>query len=51
VHTIVAGVALPNDASVTLHERFGFRPVGIYREVGRKFDRFWDVAWFQRPLR
>ena len=51
VHTIVAGISLPNPASVSLHERFGFRPVGVFRAVGRKFDRFWDVAWFERPLR
>ena len=51
VRTIVAGVALPNDASVGLHERCGFVPVGVFREVGRKFDRLWDVAWFQRPAR
>jgi len=51
VHTIVAGVSLPNPASLTLHERFGFRPVGIFHAVGRKFDQFWDVAWFERPLR
>jgi phosphinothricin acetyltransferase len=51
VHTVVAGVALPNDASIALHERFGFQQVGVFREVGRKFERFWDVAWFQRPMR
>jgi len=51
VHTIVAGISLPNPASVALHERFGFRPVGVFRDVGRKFDRYWDVAWYQRPLR
>jgi phosphinothricin acetyltransferase len=51
IHTIVAGISLPNPASVAMHERFGFRPVGVFGEVGRKFDRFWDVAWFQRPLR
>ena len=51
IHTIVAGVCLPNAASVALHERFGFRPVGIFHGVGRKFDRYWDVAWFERPLR
>lgn len=49
VHRIVAGVALPNPASVALHERFGFRRVGVFAAVGRKFDRFWDVAWFERP--
>lgn len=48
VHTIVAGVALPNAASVALHEAFGFREVGVFREVGRKFGQFWDVKWMQR---
>ena len=51
VRTIVAGVSLPNPASLSLHEKFGFRPVGVFHEVGRKFDRFWDVGWFERPLR
>ncbi|SRR5687767_12362862 len=51
VHTAVAGVSLPNPASLSLHERFGFRPVGVFHAVGRKFDTFWDVAWFERPLR
>jgi phosphinothricin acetyltransferase len=50
VHQIVAGVALPNDASLRLHEKLGFRRVGVFSGVGRKFDRFWDVAWFERPL-
>ncbi|HEX7355410.1 MAG TPA: GNAT family N-acetyltransferase [Mycobacteriales bacterium] len=47
-HRSVAGIALPNDASVRLHERFGFRHVGTFSEVGRKFDRWWDVAWYER---
>lgn len=51
IHTIVAGIALPNPASVSLHERLGFTRVGVFQAVGRKFDRYWDVAWFQRPLR
>ena len=50
VHRLVAGVSLPNPASVKLHERFGFRRVGVFPGVGRKFERFWDVAWFERPL-
>ena len=50
VHTIVAGVSLPNPASIRLHERFGFQPVGVFHRVGRKFERYWDVAWFERPL-
>jgi phosphinothricin acetyltransferase len=48
---IVAGVTLPNPASVALHHRFGFRPVGTFSRVGRKFGQFWDVEWFERPLR
>jgi len=51
LHTIVAGVSLPNPGSLALHEKFGFRPVGVFHAVGRKFDKFWDVAWFERPLR
>jgi phosphinothricin acetyltransferase len=51
VHAIVAGISLPNPASVSLHERFGFRRVGVFHAVGRKFNRFWDVAWFERALR
>jgi phosphinothricin acetyltransferase len=47
----IAGVTLPNEASVALHRRFGFTPVGVMREVGRKFGRFWDVAWYEKPLR
>jgi phosphinothricin acetyltransferase len=51
VHRMVAGVSLPNPASVSLHERFGFRRVGVFLSVGRTFDKFWDVAWFERPVR
>jgi phosphinothricin acetyltransferase len=50
VHRIVAGVTQPNAASVALHTRAGFEPVGVFSSVGRKFDRYWDVAWFQRAL-
>lgn len=45
-----AGITQPNDSSVRLHERFGFRPLGTYTEVGRKFDRYWDVAWYEKQL-
>jgi L-amino acid N-acyltransferase YncA len=46
-----AGVALPNDASVALHRGVGFEPIGTFARVGWKFDRWHDVAWFQRRLR
>ncbi|MFB7246052.1 GNAT family N-acetyltransferase [Streptomyces populi] len=50
LHRAYAGIALPNEASVRLHERSGFRHVGTYREVGRKFGRYWDVAWYEKEL-
>jgi phosphinothricin acetyltransferase len=50
LHRAYAGVALPNDASIALHKALGFRELGTYLEVGRKFDRYWDVVWFERPL-
>jgi phosphinothricin acetyltransferase len=50
INRIVAGVTLPNDASIALHRRFGFEPVGTFSANGRKFGRYWDVAWFERPL-
>ena len=51
IHRIAAGITMPNPASVALHERFGFGPVGVFSEVGRKFGQYWDVAWYERPLR
>ena len=51
VHRIVAGISQPNPASVALHVRFGFRQVGTFSSVGRKFGRYWDVAWFEREGR
>jgi phosphinothricin acetyltransferase len=51
INRIIAGVTLPNDASIALHQRFSFRVVGTFTEVGRKLGRFWDVAWMERPLR
>ncbi|KUJ65052.1 GCN5 family acetyltransferase [Streptomyces albus subsp. albus] len=50
VHQAIAAVTLPNEASRRLHLRLGFQPSGVLPEVGRKFGRFWDVAWFRRTL-
>jgi phosphinothricin acetyltransferase len=50
VHRACAGIALPNPASVRLHEGFGYRHVGTFTEQGRKFGRYWDVAWFERAF-
>lgn len=50
VHRAYAGITVPNAASFALHERFGFKQTGYYHEQGRKFDRYWDVAWFEKEL-
>jgi phosphinothricin acetyltransferase len=50
VHRAIAGITLPNPASVRLHERCGFREIGRFSEQGRKFGRYWDVAWFERAM-
>ena len=44
------GITLPNAGSVGLHEATGFRLVGVYKEVGYKFDRWWDVGWWALAL-
>lgn len=49
-HTAIGIIALPNEASVALHERHGFRHVGTFREVGTKFGRWHDVGWWQLML-
>ena len=50
VHRAYAGITMPNPASVALHESFGFRQVAYFTEQGRKFDKYWDVAWFEKEL-
>ncbi|MFG0329091.1 MAG: GNAT family N-acetyltransferase [Phycisphaerales bacterium] len=50
VHRLYAGVTLPNPASIAFHERFGYKRLGVYREVGRKFGCYWDVEWFEREF-
>jgi L-amino acid N-acyltransferase YncA len=48
--TAVAGMTLPNEASVGLHKSMGFEEVGVYRRIGWKNGSWHDVAWTQRPL-
>jgi phosphinothricin acetyltransferase len=50
VHRAYAGIALPNPASISLHEKFGFKRAALFTEQGRKFGRYWDVAWYEKPL-
>jgi L-amino acid N-acyltransferase YncA len=46
----IAGITLPNEASVRLHRAFGFEPVGTYRRIGYKLGRWHDVEWSQVAL-
>jgi phosphinothricin acetyltransferase len=50
VHRAYAGITMPNPASVALHERVGFTRAGYFSEQGRKFGRYWDVAWYEKRL-
>ncbi len=50
VHSVVGGIALPNAASITLHEKLGFKKIGQFVEIGRKFDRWVDVGYWELIL-
>jgi len=50
LHTVIGGIAQPNDGSVALHERLGFRKVAHFAEVGLKFGRRVDVGYWQLVL-
>ena len=51
LHRAYAVIALPNPRSIAFHQRFGFSPIGTLHEVGRKFDRYVDVTWFEKALK
>lgn len=50
IHAVIGGIALPNAASVALHEKFGLKRVAQFQEVGFKFNRWIDVGYWQRTL-
>ena len=50
IHAVMGGIAMPNEASVALHEKFGMRKVAHFQEVGFKLDRWVDVGYWQRTL-
>ena len=50
MHAVIGGIALPNEASIRLHERLGFSKVGQFEEVGFKQDRWIDVGYWQLML-
>lgn len=51
IHSIVAGISLPNDASVSFHEKKGFQKVAHFREIGYKLGRWVDVGYWELPNR
>ncbi len=50
VHRAIAGITLPNEASVAIHTAFGFKLVGVMTECGYKFGRYHDVGWYEKAL-
>jgi phosphinothricin acetyltransferase len=50
IHRAFAGITLPNAGSVGLHEAMGFRHIGTYTEVGRKFGKYWDVGLYLKDM-
>ncbi|MBM4814927.1 N-acetyltransferase family protein [Vibrio parahaemolyticus] len=50
VHRVLSGVALPNDASVALHKRFGFREVGVFNEYAKKHGQYISSVWFEKAF-
>jgi len=49
-YNVFGGVGLPNDASVALHLKMGFREVGIYENIGYKQGKWHSTKWFQLTL-
>lgn len=51
LHSIIGGIALPNGASVAIHEKFGFEKVAQFKEVGYKQNKWIDVGYWEKILR
>jgi len=47
IHAAIGGIALPNKASIALHEKLGFRKIGQFKEVGFKFNKWIDVGYWE----
>ena len=50
IRQVIAGIALPNEGSIALHERLGYQHVGTFPAVGHKFGRWHDLGFWQRGL-
>ncbi|MBN1406216.1 MAG: N-acetyltransferase [Calditrichaceae bacterium] len=51
IHAVIGGIALPNPASIALHEKFGFEKVTHFKEVGFKFNQWIDVGYWELILK
>ena len=49
-HSLIAGIALPNDTSIAFHEKLGFEKIGHFKEVGWKFEKWIDVGYWELLL-
>ena len=47
IHVLISGICLPNESSVRLHEKFGFKQTSLMKEIGRKFDEWRNVGHWQ----
>ena len=50
IHTLISAIAIPNERSVSIHEKFGFEKVGHLKDVGFKFDHWIDVGYWELVL-
>ncbi|MEZ9445761.1 N-acetyltransferase family protein, partial [Vibrio sp. 10N.286.49.C3] len=50
IHRVLSGIALPNDASIALHKRFGFREVGVFNEYAKKNGQYISSMWLEKSL-
>ncbi len=50
IHSVIGGISLPNKASESLHEKFGYKKVAHYKEIGFKFNQWIDVGYWQLVL-
>lgn len=50
IHSLIAGISLPNEISIAIHEKFGFEKIGQFKEVGFKFNTWIDVGYWEKIL-
>lgn len=51
IHAVIGGISLPNDVSVALHEKLGFKKIAQFKEVGKKFNKWIDVGYWELVIK